>query len=531
MKIRGRLIVAFLIITACPVALMSICSNVILSNQTAILEDSYQAKTSATSFLLNPIHVLYSMTMSDYKQLAEMADTTPDCFADTAYLKEINQSLKSKDSFIIVKKGDSDFFVGNVSLYARLTNLPGFSSYTPGYSRSICIDNSLPCLIKEKDFYFSDNSEGQVFLITDLAYIVTSWGQAIKQLILALILVIIATAFLLIFWIYNSIVRPLNILRIATMQIGAGNLSEPVHVNSTDEIGELCRDFEEMRIRLKEMIEERIRYEEDTREMISSMAHDLQTPLTSIKGYTEGILDGVANTPQKQEKYLKTIYSKASDMSYLVDELSVFSKVEQNNLPYHFIPVNLDSYFSDCIEEFSLDLETKHITMEYKNTTSPDTMVIIDPEQINRVIQNIIGNARKYLDKPQGHIAILIDNVPAPEPVPPLYRQINKDGTKAAPASPPKLPDEFVRIEIRDDGPGIDAKDLPYIFHRFFRADASRNSSKRGSGLGLAIVEKIILDHGGHAWAQSTLGEGTSIFFTLKKKKDSETEKEERMER
>ena len=121
------------------------------------------------------------------------------------------------------------------------------------------------------------------------------------------------------------------------MQIGAGNLDTPVRVNSTDEIGELCRDFEEMRIRLKEMIEDRIRYEQDTRDMMSNMAHDLQTPITSIKGYSEGILDGVANTPEKQEKYLRTIISKANDMSYLVDQLSVFSKVEQNTLPYHFI--------------------------------------------------------------------------------------------------------------------------------------------------------------------------------------------------
>lgn len=517
MKIRGRLIVAFLIITAFPFALMSICSNLILSNQTSILEDSYQAETSVTSFVLNPIHVLYTMTMSDYKELVRIADTTPEQFSDKDYLNVINQSLEARDSFIVVRKEDYDYFVGNTKLYKKLESLPGFSGYHSGYSDSISINHSIPCLIKGKDFYFSDKSQGQIFLITDLAFIMPAWEHSAKQLILSLVLVIIATAFLLIFWIYNSIVKPLNILRIATMQIGAGNLDEPVHVNSTDEIGELCRDFEEMRIRLKEMIEERILYEEDTREMISSMAHDLQTPLTSIKGYTEGILDGVANTTEKQEKYLRTIYSKASDMSYLVDELSVFAKVEQNSLPYHFIPINLHSYFSDCIEEFSLDLETTHITMQYENTTDPDTQVYADPEQIKRVIQNIIGNARKYLDKPQGHIQIHIDNVPVPEPVPPLYRQINKDGSDLKPAEPPKLPEQFVQIEIRDNGPGIEAKDLPYIFHRFFRADASRNSSKRGSGLGLAIVAKIIEDHGGQVWANSIFGEGTSIFFTLKK--------------
>lgn len=517
MKIRGRLIVAFFIITAFPFALMSVCSHLILSNQTSVLEASYQAETSITSFILNPIQVLYTMTMSDYKELVRIADTAPDSFSDTGYLENINQSLKAKDSFIVVRNRSNDYFVGNRKLYEKLESLPGFSGYHSGYSDSISINHSIPCLIKGKDFYFSDKTPGQIFLITDLAYIMPVWRQAVKELVLSLVLVMIATAFLLVFWLYNSIAKPLNILRIATMQIGGGNLDDPVHVNSTDEIGELCRDFEEMRIRLKEMIEERIRYEDDTREMISSMAHDLQTPLTSIKGYTEGILDGVANTPEKQEKYLRTIYSKASDMSYLVDELSVFAKVEQNNLPYHFIPVSLHSYFSEWMEEFALDLETTHITMQYENTTDTDTRVYADPEQLNRVLQNIIGNATKYLDKPQGHIHIRIDNIPVPEPVPPLYRQLDKDGSDLGPVPPPKLPDQFVQIEIRDNGPGIEAKDLPYIFHRFFRADASRNSSKRGSGLGLAIVAKIIEDHGGHVWARSTYGEGTSIFFTLKK--------------
>lgn len=517
MKIRGRLIVAFLIITAFPFALMSICSHIILSNQTSVLENTYQAETSITSFLLNPIHLLYTMTMTDYKELVKLADTTPDTFAYASNLTQINQSLQARDSFIVVRREESDYYVGNHELYDKLESLPGFSGYRSGFSNSIFIDNSIPCLIKGKDFYFSDKSQGQIFLITDLAYILPVWEQSVKQLILSLILVIIATAFLLIFWIYNSIVKPLNILRIATMQIGAGNLDTPVHVNSTDEIGQLCRDFEEMRIRLKEMIEERIQYEEDTREMISSMAHDLQTPLTSIKGYTEGILDGVSNTPEKQEKYLRTIYAKAADMSYLVDELSVFSRIEQNNLPYHFIPIHLHDYFSDCIDEFALDLETTHITIQYENTTNPDTHVYADPEQIKRVIQNIIGNSRKYLDKPQGHIDIRIEDVPAPKPIPPLYRQLNRDGTDVEPDTPPKLPDQFVLIEIRDNGPGIEAKDLSNIFHRFFRADASRNSSKRGSGLGLAIVKKIIEDHGGRVWAQSTYGEGTSIFFTLRK--------------
>ncbi len=517
MKIRGRLIIAFLIITIFPLFLMSVCTNLILSNQTEILENSYQTETSTANFIFNPLHVLYSMTMTDYNDLVSAADTSPDTFSNKSYLTQINDTLKNRDSFLVVRKNSKEIFIGNKDVYKELETLAGFSEYHEGSNNTISINPSVPCLIKQKDFLFSDKSRGQIFLITDLTRIMPAWEYSFKQLIFSLAIIIIATACLLVFWIYNSIVKPLNILRIATMHIGAGQLDMPVRVYSTDEIGELCRDFEEMRIRLKEMIEERIRYEQDTREMISSMAHDLQTPLTSIKGYTEGILDGVANTPEKQEKYLRTIYSKASDMSYLVDELSIFAKIEQNSLPYHFIPLDLHGYFNDCLEEFSLDLESKKITIEYENTCKPATKVLADPEQLKRVIQNIIGNAVKYLDKPNGIIHIYIQDVPVPEPIPPLYRQIDKNGTPIDP-EPPKPP-EYVQVCIKDNGPGIEAMDLPYIFHRFFRADASRNSSKRGSGLGLAIVAKIVQDHGGRVWAQSTLDEGTSIFFTLRKER------------
>ncbi len=513
MKIRGRLIIAFLIITACPFILMSICANIILSNQITELADSYQAETSTLNVLMNPIHVLYTMTQKDYTHLVDIADTTPDKLADAKFLSEMNASLKKRDSFVILRKSGKDYYVGDEKTYQSMDALPGFSESYKGATNTIVIDSNIPGIVKSKDFYFSDKVQGQIFLVTKLTNILPAWARAIKQLILSLLVIIVATGILLVIWIYSSIVKPLNVLRIATMQIGAGHLDHAILVNSTDEIGELCRDFEEMRIRLKEMIESRIQYEEDTREMISSMAHDLQTPLTSIKGYTEGILDGVACTPQKQEKYLKTIYSKASDMSYLVDELSIFAKVEQNSLPYHFISLSLDSYFIDCLDELSLDLETRGFQLHYDNQCNKDIHVLADPEQLKRVIYNITGNAAKYLDKSKGDIHVTLSPMPEPDYRPPLYRQINDDGSDKEPLPEPE---HYICIEIHDNGPGIVPDDLPYIFHRFYRADASRNSSKRGSGLGLSIVAKIIEDHGGKVWAESELGQGTSILFTLK---------------
>lgn len=159
----------------------------------------------------------------------------------------------------MVHKGGQEFYVGNTKAYHRLNPLPGFRNFEEGYTDTISIDNGY--LVKQKDFYLSSHEYAQLFLVTDYSEILPRWRELIRQLMISGALILLGTAALLVVWLYNGIVRPLNILQIATMQIGAGNLDTPVRVNSTDEIGELCRDFEEMRIRLKEMIEERIRYE------------------------------------------------------------------------------------------------------------------------------------------------------------------------------------------------------------------------------------------------------------------------------
>jgi signal transduction histidine kinase len=160
-------------------------------------------------------------------------------------------------------------------------------------------------------------------------------------------------------------------------------------------------------------------------------------------------------------------------------------------------------------------METKHIKLHYENDCPQEAQIYADPEQLKRVIQNIINNAVKYLDKDAGNIWICLHRLPAPQPVAPLYRQINHNGEpKEDEAS--LLPEQFVQVSVRDDGPGIAPDDLPHIFQRFYRGDTSRSTSKGGSGLGLAIVSRIIKDHGGKVWAESTLGEGTTICFTLK---------------
>ena len=201
-------------------------------------------------------------------------------------------------------------------------------------------------------------------------------------------------------------------------------------------------------------------------------------------------MDGVCCTPEKMDKYIKTIYNKANDMDRLINELTIYSRIDANRIPYTFLRLNVREFFDDCIEEVGLDLESKHIELNYSNMVAEDTRVIADPEQLKRVINNIISNSVKYMDKEKEKAIINFSIV--------------DEG-------------DAIKVEIEDNGRGIAAKDLPNIFERFFRSDSSRNSAKGGSGIGLSIVKKIVEDHGGYIWATSKEGEGTCMHFVLRK--------------
>ena len=309
-----------------------------------------------------------------------------------------------------------------------------------------------------------------------------------KDLFFTAFIILIFTGVSVGLWIYRSVAAPLVKLRKATQNIKEGNLDFVLDVEGKDEFSELCQDFEEMRRRLKESTEEKSLIEKENRELISNISHDLKTPITAVKGYVEGIMDGVADTPEKMDRYVRTIYNKTNEMDHLINELTFYSKIDTNRIPYTFSKLNVEDYFEDCSEEVGLELETRGIELVYANYVEKDVMVIADGEQIRRVIHNIISNAIKYMDKPKGIIQIRIKDV-----------------------------GDFIQIEIEDNGKGIGPKDLPYIFDRFYRTDVSRNSSKGGSGIGLSIVKKILEDHGGKVWATSRLGIGTIMYFVLRK--------------
>ncbi len=313
--------------------------------------------------------------------------------------------------------------------------------------------------------------------------------QLVVEAVWVLIIVLVFFDIMLTTWVNKGVFLHIKKLNKAMEHIAEGDFDHVLDSSSAEgEIAELYKSYEDMRLKLKDASEDRIKDEATSRELISNITHDLKTPITSIKGYAEGILDGVADTDEKKERYIRTIYDKTKDLDRLLNELTYYSGIDSNKIPYTFHRINVSDFFGDCVEEVGMDLDNRNIKLNYENLLTPDTRIIADPIQLRKVIDNIIGNSVKYMDKLEGEIDIrLLDAV------------------------------DSVRIEIEDNGKGIPAKDLGNIFERFFRTDASRNSSQGGSGIGLSIVKKIIEDHGGYIWATSREGEGTCMHFVIRK--------------
>ena len=323
----------------------------------------------------------------------------------------------------------------------------------------------------------------------DLANLQPFDRTLIADLLFFMVVILIITALILSFWLYRGINTPLTTLTRAAKNIRDGNLDfELTPEGGVEEIRDLSEAFEQMRVRLKQANEAKVVFDEQNRELISNISHDLRTPITAVKGYCEGIMDGVADTPEKMDRYVRTIYNKTIEMDRLLNELSFYSKIATNRIPYAFDRVNVRSFFDDAAEEIRDELQSKGIEFRYRNEVPENEVIIADVEQLTRVLSNIIGNAVKYTDKPEKRIFLHVS----------------------------MLGDE-VEAAVKDNGKGIAAKDLSNIFDRFYRTDSSRNSKQGGSGIGLSIVKKIIEDHGGRVWASSQEGEGTTVFFSIRR--------------
>ena len=468
MKLKTKLLITFLILILAPIMFTSLAFFGISRYQMNAVKKLYGVENASYETLSNTPAMLSRITKDAYTGMQAKSESDPDAFEDTAYLDSVNLDLEARYSFLVVRKDQDYIYVGkDTDQEELLGSLPDYKMQESDQDVGIYIGGDLQALVKQLDFSFTDGEEGTAFIVTSVGSMIPEVESMVTDSVLVLVMILIFTSLILTAWIYKSIVTPIHHLQVATKKITDGNLDFEMPAGGDDE---------------------KLESERQNKELISNISHDLKTPITAVKGYVEGIMDGVADTPEKQEKYIRTIYNKANDMERLINELTFYSKIDTNRIPYTFDRINVNAYFADCVEELSLELEEQNIELAYFNYVDEDVQVIADAEQIKRVINNIVSNSIKYIDKPKGYINIRVKDV-----------------------------GDFVQVEIEDNGKGIATKDLPLIFNRFYRTDASRNSSKGGSGIGLSIVKKIIEDHGGKVWATSKENTGTVMYFVLRK--------------
>jgi len=297
----------------------------------------------------------------------------------------------------------------------------------------------------------------------------------------AILVVLLIAPIILI--IQKDLIRPLRELEKGSKHISEGNLDFQLNTKSHNEVGRVVFSYEKMRQELKKSIQKQVKYENNRKELISSISHDLKTPITSIKGYVEGILDGVANTEEKKERYLHVIHQKSLDMDRLIDDLFLFSKLDLNKMPFEFTPVHLPSYVQEVVEQLNLEYQDKgSIVYEMDDVSQTKATISIDEAQIKRVIINLVQNSMKYNNQSDKQVLVKVRNE-----------------------------ESQVILSVKDNGIGMSEDELNHAFDMFYRSDQSRNTNNGGSGLGLAIVKHIVLEHKATIKAKSMPDKGTTI--------------------
>jgi signal transduction histidine kinase len=282
----------------------------------------------------------------------------------------------------------------------------------------------------------------------------------------------------LIFIFHRSLVRPLTTLHRSLESVSYRNARINLPVTQKDEIGEVCRKFEDMLRRLDDA-----RLQQD--EMVAAISHDLKTPLTSICGYVERLLSGKVQDGERRREYLEIIYQKAMDMSRLLVEFNdyVSSGLGTDDINKEY--VNLKDFFEALCHEYSIELESIGAALQSEVSVPANVYINIDLSKIRRVFANLVENSIKYVKKP---VVIRMSCI---------------------------LQKNNAVFRIEDNGDGVLGENLDLIFEKFYRMDRSRSSNKGGSGLGLAICRNIIMSHEGSIRAYAAEGGGLGVEVTL----------------
>lgn len=491
MTLRGRLLLSNLAMVLVPLALVILLNAVLLS---FVQEGNSPGPSLKVSWPWQPTPVrkplptrqIQALTQTTLRHINVETLEHPDRWTDADFWEGLDDALTGNDAGLAVRKDGVILFSSpDLGDPVGLTALPAYGALEGWLGPQTDLGKRFR-LLGQWDFPLADGGRLSVFLL----WITQPWNNAVESfstiLLTGFFVFTLGIGLLLTWLIGRSLLAPLRRLQDAAARIASGDLSPAPAPVRRDELGPLFAAFETMRGRLEENHHLRDRYEADRRDLIAHLAHDLKTPVTAINGYVQGILEGVASTPEKQRQYLEVIAAKARDLDRRTDELVFFSGLELGTLPYEFVTLDLGALLTDLWHEFLVGYGPQGLGGPPPLLASGPLPVRGDPARLRRLFANLADNTVKFR---RGEAAVWTWTLTV-EP-------------------------QAYRIALTDDGVGIDEAALPHVFERFYREDRSRTSQVPGTGLGLAIVRRIAEDHGGRVSALSTPGVGTTIVVEL----------------
>jgi signal transduction histidine kinase len=327
-------------------------------------------------------------------------------------------------------------------------------------------------------------------------YLLFSWVgiKAIGILFAVLIVTKEIIQFIFLLSLEKRIIKPIERLKQGVDEIAKGNYNVKIESDISSDLWLLIASFNDMAQKLYESEKMQAEYEENRKALIANVSHDLKTPITSMQGYLEALLDGTVKSSENQDKYLKTIYQNTVYINKLIDDLFLFSKLDMQKLEFQFETVQIQDFMDDLMEEYKFDFEERNIQFQYAAQLETNHYVNLDRKRFYQAFNNIISNAVKH--GPENDLSIQVK----------LYRQ-----------------DDFICIDIQDNGPGIAADKLPFIFDRFYCIDTERTKDFVSTGLGLAIAKELVEAHRGIITVSSIANKGTCFTIMIPVSHDTES--------
>ncbi len=318
---------------------------------------------------------------------------------------------------------------------------------------------------------------GTIFINTPVTDLFLTVEKAYQIIMLFTVFAIIG-AFVLVYLFSKKISLPLIEINNAAKIMANGDFKKRIYINSKDEIGQLANVLNDMAESLDEQ-------EKRRREFISNISHDIRSPLTSMKGFLQAIIDGTI-PEEKKEKYINVVLEETERLTILANNILDINRLEDMDNQNSNVNFDLNELIRRIIISFEARVVSKNLNIQI-SFGEKETFVFADLEKTQRVVYNLIDNAIKFTEDNKS--IFISTNI--------------------------KL--DKVYVSIKDEGPGISLEDQKRIFDRFYKADYSRGKDKKGSGLGLSIVKEFILSQGENIELKSELNKGSEFIFTLTK--------------